>query len=153
MAFVGVNLEGKKYDGWPIGRFIERELQQSMLFDVVPRLAHIHDIEVVWYRDAWQAASRPPIDEKFIGGSPQLLHQLTPEQWKRLLVAPDAAARGVLGRLERRHPRYLRGHAAPIRLRAGASGELIACALRHPCQLDRRHAARGSPKGLRYWQP
>jgi hypothetical protein len=26
MAYAGVNLEGMVYDGWPIARFIEREL-------------------------------------------------------------------------------------------------------------------------------
>src|SRR5262245_7184833 len=31
MAYAGVNLEGKAYDGWPVGRLIERELREQRL--------------------------------------------------------------------------------------------------------------------------
>jgi hypothetical protein len=42
-------------------------------------------IEVIWYRDAWQVAARPPIKEKLIAGSPRLLHGLTAEDWQAML--------------------------------------------------------------------
>lgn len=30
-AWLGVNLEGMKYDGWPVARLIERELSRPLL--------------------------------------------------------------------------------------------------------------------------
>ena len=48
-------------------------------------------IEVIWYRDAWQVAARPPITEKFIGGSPHLLHELQQDQWTRMWKKPTSA--------------------------------------------------------------
>ncbi len=85
MAYAGVNLEGMVYDGWPIGRFIERELAQPWLLSARREVAHPQRIEVLWYRDAWQVQARPPIKEKFIGGSPRLLHVLTAEMWEAML--------------------------------------------------------------------
>jgi hypothetical protein len=85
LAFVGVNLEGKKYDGWPVGRLIERELRKAQLFEASGKVARPDRVQVVWYRDAWQAASRPAIVEKLIGGSPQLLHGLSPTCWATTL--------------------------------------------------------------------
>ena len=90
MAYAGVNLEGKVYGGWPVARFIERELAASGLRDAV---AGVHDptrVEIIWYRDAWQSGSRLPILERLIGGSPRLLHTLTPEAWIAMLEEAHA---------------------------------------------------------------
>ena len=35
---MGVNLEGMKYDGWPIGRLIDHELRRPTLIDVIQYL-------------------------------------------------------------------------------------------------------------------
>ena len=100
MAFAGVNLEGKAYDGWPVARLIERELTQPGLFDAARRVARASDVEVIWYRDAWQVVARPPIVEKMIGGSPRLLHTLDPQDWEAMLreayacLNPDRGHRG-----------------------------------------------------------
>src|SRR4051812_13250188 len=85
-AYMGVNLEGLKYDVWPIARFIERELDQLQLFDVVPALQFPELIEVMWYRDAWQFAARPRIEEGHIGVSGCRLSDITREQWRQTLA-------------------------------------------------------------------
>ena len=85
MAYAGVNLEGMVYDGWPVARFIERELAQPWLLSARRDVAHASRIEVLWYRDAWQVQARPPIKEKLIGGSPRPLHLLTTEAWTAML--------------------------------------------------------------------
>src|SRR5687767_6404401 len=81
MAYAGVNLEGIAYDGWPVARFIERELEAPRLLDVRAEVRDAHVVEVLWYRDAWQVQAHPPIREKLIGRSPRLLHALTPSDW------------------------------------------------------------------------
>ena len=101
MAYAGVNLEGIAYDGWPVARFIERELAGPRLLSVRDEVSDARAVEVLWYRDAWQVQARPPIREKFIGGSPQLLHGLTADEWERMLREAYACldpARGHRGR-------------------------------------------------------
>jgi hypothetical protein len=85
MAYAGVNLEGKVYDGWPVARLIERELAAPELFEAARAVAHPSAVEVLWSRDAWQVVARPPILEKMIGGSPRLLHTLTADEWTAML--------------------------------------------------------------------
>jgi hypothetical protein len=85
MAYAGVNLEGKVYDGWPVARFIERELERPRLFDAGAGVGDPTVVDVIWYRDAWQVVARPPILEKLIGGSPRLLHTLTGAEWQAML--------------------------------------------------------------------
>jgi len=84
-AYVGVNLEGLKYDGWPIARFIEREFRHPRLFDVARQLAVPGSIQMIFHRDAWRFASRPAIEEKHIGLSGRALTEIDPEGWKRTL--------------------------------------------------------------------
>lgn len=84
-AYVGVNLEGLKYDGWPIARFIEREFRHPRLFDVVRQLAAPESIQMIFHRDAWRFASRPAIEERHIGLSGRTLMEIDPEGWKRTL--------------------------------------------------------------------
>jgi hypothetical protein len=85
MAYAGVNLEGKVYDGWPVARLIERELAEPKLLEAAREVVHPAAVEVLWYRDAWQVVARPPILEKMIGGSPRLLHTLMPDEWTAML--------------------------------------------------------------------
>lgn len=86
MAYAGVNLEGLVYDGWPIARLIERELERSWLLAARDGVMDAKRVEVLWYRDAWQVQARPPIKEKLIGGSPRLLHGLTDDAWRGMLL-------------------------------------------------------------------
>ena len=85
MAYASVNLEGKIYDGWPVARFIEQERRQHRLLERREEVVDPKRVEVIWYRDAWQAASRPAIREKLIAGSPRLLHELDLQAWGRML--------------------------------------------------------------------
>lgn len=84
-AYCAVNLEGLAYDGWPVARFIERELDRPRLFDARRRVSAPQLVEVVWYRDAWRILSRPPIDEKLIGLSPRAVSEVSPEPWRDAL--------------------------------------------------------------------
>ncbi len=43
-AFFGVNLEGMQYEGWPIARFIERELAKPMLLDMARQHPNLSDV-------------------------------------------------------------------------------------------------------------
>ena len=101
MAFAGVNLEGIAYKGWPVARFIERELEQPRLLEARDRVRDPARVEVIWYRDAWQVQARPPIREKFMGGAPHLLHAVDAERWMSMLREAYGcldASRGHRGR-------------------------------------------------------
>ena len=83
---LGVNLEGMKYDGWPIARFIEAELAEPLLLSVAENLSRPSEIELWLEREAWQAAARLPILEYRIGPEPPvLLDSLTEELWLEML--------------------------------------------------------------------
>lgn len=84
-AWVGVNLEGMQYHDWPVARLIWRELQTPTLPSLVRKLQNTRDVVVRWRRDYWQAASRPPIEEKDIAPTPILASQLTEDLWRKAL--------------------------------------------------------------------
>ncbi len=85
-AYVAVNLEGMQYDGWPVARFIERELREPGLLSVCGGLETLAHLDVVWERDAWGAAgNRMPILERFIGETPIQLSTLTASSWHNCL--------------------------------------------------------------------
>ena len=77
-AFLGVNLEGMAYDGWPIARFLERELDRPRLFEIRSQMESPGLTQVIWHRDAWQASLRPVILEKHIGASLQMRPDIQP---------------------------------------------------------------------------
>lgn len=97
--WLGVNLEGMEYDGWPVARLIERELRRPVLLSLASSDAP--HVRLEWSRDAWQASARPPIREREIGGGPVALRGLTADLWRRMLLeAYDCldAERGHRGR-------------------------------------------------------
>ena len=85
-AWLGVNLEGKLYDDWPIARLIEREISHPLLLteyrDRVPRPEMV---TVIWWRDAWQVASRVPIKESRLSPTPIALDRLDGDGWAHAL--------------------------------------------------------------------
>ena len=83
--WVGVNLEGMKYDGWPIARLITRELRRPTLPGLIRQLGDTGPARVHWTRDYWQATSRPPIVERNIAPTPVLLSQMTEHLWHQAL--------------------------------------------------------------------
>lgn len=96
--WVGVNLEGKQYQDWPVARLIERELQSPTLPALIRRLGATDPVEVRWMRDFWQAASRPPIQERAIAPTPILARRLAEDLWLQALAGAagclDASGRG-----------------------------------------------------------
>ncbi len=101
---VGVNLEGIRYDGWPIWRLISRELREPTFPELVADLDAASRIIVRWERDCWQASSRRAILEQEIEPSPMPASELTPEAWRKMLrQAADclAPANGTLKRAKR----------------------------------------------------
>ena len=83
---LGVNLEGMKYDDWPIARFIEAERADPALPWLVEQLSQPGDIELWLEREAWQSAARPPIEEYGIGCEPPVfLDKLDKELWTNML--------------------------------------------------------------------
>src|SRR5439155_11185528 len=57
-AYIGVNLEGKKYEKiadppWPVSTLIQRELEAPTLIENVSSLQRRDEIELRWCRDAW----------------------------------------------------------------------------------------------------
>jgi len=81
-AWLGVNLEGKQYDDWPVARLIERELSHPLLLsEYRHRGARPEGVMVGWTRDAWQVSSRVPIKEADLGPTPNWLNQIDGEGW------------------------------------------------------------------------
>lgn len=83
--WLGVNLEGMKYDDWPIARLITRELQRPTLPRLVRDVGHTDPAVASWKRDYWQVAARPSIREGSIKPTPILLSRLTEEGWREAL--------------------------------------------------------------------
>ena len=85
-AWLGVNLEGKKYDGWPIARLVKREISRPLLLTDEYRVRKPECVTVKWTRDAWGAGgSRPPINESRLPPTPIELDRLDGAGWVRAL--------------------------------------------------------------------
>ena len=86
-AWLGVNLEGKKYDGWPVARLIEREITRPrLLTEIRVSVARPEGVIVSWTRDAWQASGRVRIRESRIAPTPIALDRLDVDGWSRALA-------------------------------------------------------------------
>ena len=83
---VGVNLEGMKYNGWPIARFIEAEQSRALLPALAMTFEHADATELWFSRDAWQASSRLDIDQHFGPAPPVCLNGLTAAMWQEMLA-------------------------------------------------------------------
>lgn len=94
---VGVNLEGIKYDGWPIGRLISRELRDATLPGLVQELPDLTDVVIRFERDAWQASNRIAIEEQEIAPSPMPLSELTDAAWQQMLREARGCLRPAAG--------------------------------------------------------
>lgn len=85
LRWLGVNLEGMRYDGWPIARLVTRELRTPTLPGLADEVADAARIEVRMTRDYWQATARPEIVERMIVPTPVPLSALTEERWRQVL--------------------------------------------------------------------
>ena len=72
VAYVGVNLEGKEYDDWPIASLIKREHEDPKLVETIAKLQQSNEIWLMWSRDAWTVGGSrtPAIKEKDIAPTP-----------------------------------------------------------------------------------
>ena len=85
-AWLGVNLEGMKYDGWPVARLIERELSRPLLLARYrPRVPRPDRVTVTWARDAWQYSARRRIREADVAPTPIALDRLDGRGWAHAL--------------------------------------------------------------------
>jgi hypothetical protein len=86
-AFLGVNLEGMKYDSWPIARLLSRELRDPFLLEVKERVSDPNSIRIDLQRHAWQASGRvPSYREQYILPQGRTLGDLTAVEWLRALI-------------------------------------------------------------------
>lgn len=85
-VWLGVNLEGMKYDDWPVARLIERESSRPLLLTQYRRqVARPERVTVHWTRDAWQVRARPRIREANLAPTPITLDRLDDQGWAEAL--------------------------------------------------------------------
>jgi len=80
-----VNLEGKKYSAWPIASFLLAELARPTIAELRSALDRPDKVFIDLARDAWQAAARPDIVEKLIGGKDHPVTAIDNDLWQTLL--------------------------------------------------------------------
>ncbi|TYL89954.1 GIY-YIG nuclease family protein [Bradyrhizobium rifense] len=83
--YLGVNLEGMKYSGWPIATFIQFEMARPNLEEIKAEIGNPDRILLILSRDAWQVHARPTIVEQHIGGRRHKLSEIDPALWLELL--------------------------------------------------------------------
>ena len=98
-VWLGVNLEGMKYDDWPVARLIEREISRPLLLTRYRRkVARPDKVTVLWARDAWQYSARRRIKEANVASrrSPWIASMVYAGQ--RVAVIPETRYRQVQAR-------------------------------------------------------
>ena len=113
-GWIGVNLEGKAYDGWPIASLILNELRRPELPSLRDRVSAPAAIRVHFRRDAWQVTARPRIREVDLGATPIDLADLTEEAWRETLEEALTCLNA-----ERKH----RGRATAVVTRLGSASK------------------------------
>lgn len=102
VVWLGVNLEGMKYDNWPVARLIEREISRPLLLTRYrPKVARPDKVTVIWARDAWQYSARRRIKEANVAPTPIALDRLDGRGWADAL----RGARECLGPRRQRRGR------------------------------------------------
>ena len=98
---LGVNLDGMKYDDWPVARLIEREISRPLLLTRYRRkVARPGRVTVILARDAWQYSARRRIKEANIAPTPIALDRLDGQGWAeavrgaRECLSPQKQLRG-----------------------------------------------------------
>ena len=81
---LGVNLEGMKYKNWPITNLLLAE-QENMTLLELTNIDEAKNINFKMTRDAWQAAARPEIAERFITPENFKLSNLSKPQWSSII--------------------------------------------------------------------
>lgn len=113
---LGVNLEGMKYNDWPITNLLLKERNDASLVNLKTTKG-ADKILVKMTRDAWQAASRPPIKERDIAPKGLLLSNLTTDIWNNIIEES-------LGCLNKMNGYKGRGRQVVSRIRSGDTKEM-----------------------------
>ena len=105
-AFLGVNLEGMKYFGWPIATFILSEIAYPSLEAVKAKVAHPASILLNISRDARRRPrGRHVIVEQHIADGPFPLTEIDAARWREMLLeARDCLNRAKNWRGRARQP-------------------------------------------------
>jgi len=85
-AFLGVNLEGMAYVGWPITTFILSEIARPSLEAVKAKVSDPSSIFLNISRDAWLPKGRLVIVEQHIADGPFPLTEIDAARWKEMLT-------------------------------------------------------------------
>jgi hypothetical protein len=84
--WLGVNLEGKEYNNWPIADFIINELREGKLISLARGIDYSSMIWVGMHRDAWgKNGIRELIEERKIGHGLVKLSDLNERNWEEML--------------------------------------------------------------------
>jgi hypothetical protein len=95
--WIGVNLEGLKYDGWPIARLVRKEQQRATLPSLVASHPELAGIRLILERDYWTGRNRGHVERI----ADLLLRDLTEAAWRRVLadarnsLAAPTGGRGI----------------------------------------------------------
>jgi len=82
-GYVVLNLEGLEYEGWPIARVLEQELDSVRLLNLARTLP---DSELLLFRDGWTSSgSRVPIENRRIGQR-AVASEVRDADWRQMLT-------------------------------------------------------------------
>ncbi len=86
-SYLGVNLEGMEYQGFPIASLLLSEKEKPLLRGAIKKLGKdAHLVSVVWWQDAWEDEDRNiPFDGNVLL-QPTRLSDLTDPQWTRAIA-------------------------------------------------------------------
>ena len=104
-AYLGVNLEGLRYDGWPIATLLLSELKNPSLEKLKSRIGGPGSVDIRFSRDAWLIRRRPIIVERYIGGSIINLSDTDRRKWSHMVeegLACLNSAKSYRGRAQQR---------------------------------------------------
>jgi len=97
-AALGVNLEGMKYDNWPIATFLLNELKEPTLLQLIQGCSNPDAVEVSLTRDVWlPTGGRLAIAEAQIGGGIHCLSHLTEARWSVIVLEALECLQGSKG--------------------------------------------------------
>ncbi|MCZ6503593.1 MAG: hypothetical protein O6945_13895 [Gammaproteobacteria bacterium] len=84
-VYLSVNLEGMKYEDWPIARFLEHELATNGFIDLKSQIEQPEQAHAYMKRDAWQMAARPRILEGLVGDKSHSIESLETDTWQEIV--------------------------------------------------------------------
>ena len=84
--FLLVNLEGKKYQDWPIAQLLDRELRDPKLPNLSESLLPLDDVELIVMRDSWLPHGNRETNDDFLASTPKPLTDVTREFWRKVVL-------------------------------------------------------------------